>query len=183
MNAAPYLSSNSETEDNGSFETADRITLDTQISGNLSSATDVDFFRLAAPGYGALEVTFDAAIEQAEKNYYLAIYNDNFELLTAKSFGGDTSVSAGLSKAGATYIGIYSGSVFTNDTYSISVTHSNENSTVLETEVNDYFLTADEIVSGTSIVGQLSSSADWDLYKVDISEAGSVAFQFDPKTE
>jgi DUF971 family protein len=183
VNAAPYVSANSESEDNGSFETADRITLDTQISANLSSATDVDFFRLAAPGYGALEVTFDAASEQAEKNYYLAIYNDNFELLTAKTFGGDTSVSAGLSEAGATYVGIYSGSVFTNETYSISVSHTDDESTGFETEVNDYFSTADAIFSGTSIVGQLSSLADWDLYQVAISEAGSIAFQFDPGTD
>ncbi len=46
VNATPYTALNSETEENGSFETADRVSFDSSISGNLSSALDLDFFVL-----------------------------------------------------------------------------------------------------------------------------------------
>jgi DUF971 family protein len=128
VNSSPYTALNSETEENGSFKTADRISFNSSISGNLSSASDLDFFRLATPATGSIKVTFDAATEQTAENYYLGIYNDDFELLSAKAFGGDNSLSAGLSQAGTSYIGIYSGSVFTNESYSISVSYSQSTS-------------------------------------------------------
>ena len=49
----------------------------------------------------------------------------------------------------------------------------------IETESNNSILTADSLVSGSAIKGQLSSRSDYDYYKITASSAGIVAVNFD----
>ena len=49
----------------------------------------------------------------------------------------------------------------------------------METESNNSRTTADSLVSGSAIKGQLSSYSDYDYYKITTSSAGIVAVNFD----
>ena len=48
-----------------------------------------------------------------------------------------------------------------------------------ETESNDGLSTADTITSGVAITGQISSSTDYDYYKLALSAAGTISVSFD----
>jgi hypothetical protein len=63
------------------------------------------------------------------------------------------------------------------DDYSITATYSSTTG-VRETESNDSLSSADVLASGIAISGQTSSSYDDDLYRLDISAAGTITLSF-----
>ena len=48
-----------------------------------------------------------------------------------------------------------------------------------ETESNDTYADADTLTSGSEVTGQLSSSADWDLFAITAAAAGTISVSFD----
>lgn len=99
-----------EAEDNGSFEKANTLALDSSIKGNIADADDEDFYTFTAVNSGLVTITLAHDVKtdaDAAASYFeVTVYDlDKNVLDTIKSTGADASVSIDFSVIpGAYYI-------------------------------------------------------------------------------
>jgi len=74
--------SKSETEYNDTFETADELSLDNTISGQLLSSDDIDAYAISVDSAGSLSVSFDVPTNSSYSDYFgLGFYDSTGTLL------------------------------------------------------------------------------------------------------
>ena len=164
-----------ETESNDYLVYADILTSGVAVTGQISSYTDDDLYRLDVNSAGTITLAFTGD----GSDYYshaVSIWNSDVELVALKSLNGSGNVIAEVAVAGTYYMRVNNSS--DTDDYSITATHSSTTG-ARETEGNNTIGTADILTSGISISGQTSSYADDDYFKATITQAGSLNLDFE----
>ena len=164
-----------ETESNDYLVYADILTSGVAVTGQISSYTDDDLYRLDVNSAGTITLAFTGD----GSDYYshaVSIWNSDVELVALKSLNGSGNVIAEVAVAGTYYMRVNNSS--DTDDYSITATHSSTTG-ARETEGNNTIGTADILTSGISISGQTSSYADNDYFKATITQAGSLNLDFE----
>lgn len=158
-----------ETEANNTRATADVLFLGSTISAQLSSNSDVDYFAVSTPSEGVLAVTSDYGIIQVE--------NDSGTILAHANGGIGQQALVGIAQAGTYYVHVIASNFY--DTYSVSASFAAGSSAGLESESNDTRASADPLILGTPITGQLSPFSDVDYYSVALASGGILSLSFD----
>ena len=97
----------SETENNDTFATADDLSAGTQIQGQLSSSSDVDWFQYTVTGAASLNLAFDLPSNSSYTDYFsIQILEDGDTIYSGVETGKDGSIKASIDEAG-TYGWIY----------------------------------------------------------------------------
>ena len=65
----------SETESNNSLSTADTLVSGSEMTGQLSSETDIDYFSIAATAAGSVSISFDPTVNSSYTEYYTVSYS------------------------------------------------------------------------------------------------------------
>ena len=173
-----------EIEDNNSYNKATEIEVNTSVTGNLSSSSDADWYKITVPQRGVISVDFKHDNLYDDRYYWsISLFKSN----------GSTRVSEGSASydvkgnedlklpefgvsSGTYYVRIEDKNVFSSANYSFQVTYS-ENA-YYETENNNSTNAADLIELNTVYYGGINQSSDVDWYKVIVTENGTISVDF-----
>ena len=171
-----------ESEENNTFNAADRLKLGTEITGQLSSSTDWDVFKFTLSSPGLVTAALDAPTNSSSDYFFVGLYNSDYEIIAAKYTGRDLTFNTGVDQAGVYYAAVYTGSNYTDERYGLTVSSQVTGLSDFETETNDTFEAADNVEVGSAVIGQLLSENDWDVFKVELDSAGTLSVSFDAPT-
>jgi len=193
----------SETEPNDHLLSADPISSEVPIFGQLLSAFDSDWFRLETD-VGNTLISVNLAGSGA--NWIVSVH-DQAGLVIASWVVPESGVldaGTGLAQAGAHYISVQSASAdaFSDGIYKLTLVTLDStgapqqpkyNFTDVETEFNNLFTTADSLGSNVWLQGQFMTGRDIDIYRIDsagdevlqieLCPPGSQCYREDPMTE
>ena len=186
-NFVAQAASYSESESNNSKDTANQIAVNTSVSGNLSTSSDVDWYKFTTTQDGYFNVEFTHEFLSASYSYWqIWIYNesgingvvggDNY--FTAIGNANASSWNYGVS-AGTYYIKVKSVSsyYYSGNDYSLKVNFTAVSD--WETENNNSKSTADSMNVNQTINGALSTSSDVDWYSFEITQEGYLKVSFE----
>jgi hypothetical protein len=165
-----------ETEPNDSPAAASSIIPGQNTTGQLSSATDQDWFGFSMSGPGAVTVAFDSPEDFLSTYFHtVQVRNAAGTIFASVDTGKDASFQTGLPSAGTYFVVVRDGpsSTLITGQYAIAITVLGQQNTV-ESEPNNTFGTGNPLPLGQKVFGQLSSSADEDgeiFFQVRINEA------------
>lgn len=168
-----------EKETNDGYGTADNIVLNTDYSGANQFYDDNDYYKFVLNSAGKVSVHFRHPILNDNKTYWkLYIYNEQTDTLLNMSVKGTeydiTSAELGLS-AGSYYFFVDT-DYHSSETYTFQISYTA--SDFWETELNDGYATADEIVMGTGYCGASQRNGDNDYYKFQMNSVGDIRINF-----
>ena len=128
------------------------------ITGQLSSSSDLDYFKLDVTQASTLQLNFDAPTNSSFNNYFTtAVLDGAGNTLSSHQGGSDITFSTALSTAGTYYIQIEDSTLYNGGQYSLTGSLTNGTSGI-ETESNNSRSTADVISSGSSTKGQIRTN-------------------------
>jgi hypothetical protein len=168
-----------ETEPNDHVYSADPLTPNLPMSGQLSRQTDADWYFFETTNSNDVITTLFTA---ASDSVRLSIKDRNGNLLSSNdsASGDEFSFDTTLAQAGVYYLvveaSVVGGGSFTNAGYQITVFIRSTDSDAqqgdfnfhdVETEFNDYFTTADAVVTNLITEGQIISGRDRDIFRID----------------
>ena len=154
-----------EREPNDSLFSATAITSGTRTSGQLSSASDVDYYRISS-GSGTISVSFDSPRNTFSDIHKVQILDPSGRILASEETGTDSTLATSVSSSGSYYIGVSDGASFGVEDASYSINVTTSSSFTAERENNDSLFSATPITSGSRMSGQLSSGSDVDYYRI-----------------
>ena len=96
--------------------------------------------------------------------FKVTLQDSNFDTLSAIEIGKDTQIIAAVESAGTYWVKVEDDDYHNDGVYGITASLSNQTGN-FETEDNNTSSEADELISGSKIDGQLSSSSDVDWFK------------------
>ncbi|MDA8542634.1 S8 family serine peptidase [Rhodobacteraceae bacterium] len=177
----------SESENNNSRSAANALVSGSAIKGQLHSETDIDYYSFAATSAGSISIDFDPTVNSSYTEYYtVSLMDSSGNVLGSQDVGKDTKFSAGVTSAGTYYVAVdaYTASAYStyhdSGEYSLTASITSGSTANIETESNNTRSTADALVSGSAIKGQLHSETDIDYYSFAATSAGSISIDFDP---
>lgn len=172
-----------EKEQNESYQTANALAVNSAVSGSIREDSDKDFYRfeISQPGY--VNFDFGHAYVDFDWNYWnITLYNGSYEELISRNAGGKT-----LNQSYA-MVGIPAGTYYvrvTKDNWSDAAYNLKVNYTTAsdwETELNENFDTADDILMNAYIYGSIRYNDDFDVYKLAVSGPGYISVVFNHDT-
>ena len=167
-----------ESEPNNKIENADSAELNSYVSGNLSSSSDADFYKFTVDESGYVNFDFETKAEDGEWIFELFETPESNFSFYKKTFkaGDESNITAdlGLDK-GEYYIKIRN-SVWRGNDYKLNLNFVKNDK--WESEFNNDFDTADEILPNSSISGCLMASNDKDYYKFTLEDDGYINLDF-----
>ena len=175
----------SETESNNTRYTANKISLNAEYTGNISSSSDVDWYEFSLSSAGYVYVDFRHNTVSSANNYWrLKIVNSDGDDIAQGSyfyFRGDDYNTVSTDKlglpAGTYYVIVESTSSYQSSvSYTLKVNYTA--SSVWETEENKTRYTADPVKLNTTYNGTVYASGDVDWYTFDLTSAGYVSVSF-----
>jgi len=177
-----------ESENNGSFEKADVIAVNTSYSGANQFEDDTDCYKFKLSSAGKVSINFQhAKIVTNDRLWIARIYNEDTEsILEIYSQGADTSKTSaevGL-PAGNYYLQVNSCEYdspsiyndYSNQTYKVKINY--EKSSYWETESNGSYEKADSVQLNKEYSGVNQFEEDEDYYKFTVGKSGNVNFAF-----
>ena len=177
---------NEGSNNQASWSNSDTLTSGTQITGQFSSASDDDYYKLSVSGSGTISVSFaDTGVGNDEgystSTFDMSILDSSSNVLSANTFDDSGTLTANVGSAGLYYIKMSSSAsndyAVDNDDYNITATYSSTSAS-RENELNNSLSAADTLTSGTQITGQFSSASDDDYYKLSVSGSGTISVSF-----
>ena len=162
------------------------INVNTDITGNLSSRKDEDFYSALVLQPGILQVRFRFA---PEGDYNMRLYAVNAdggldEIQFVNFFFSGNAQSETISRdadrlrvpAGEYFIQIeaFNSSGYSNSDYTLSVLYTMEPGSDTEKEFNDTAASASTITPGQSVIGNLGGKKDEDFYRFSLDQHSSV---------
>ena len=173
-----------ESEANNTRATADALTLGSVITGQLSSASDVDWFQASVATPTVLNVNFDAPTNSTYSEYFrISICDAAGNLLSNQATGTDKVFSFNAPSAGSYYAVVWAPDYYYNSgNYSLTITQAPNSGLLYESENNDTTGTADALIAGNPIHGQLSTTTDLDYYALTLNSSGKLHVAFDSPT-
>ena len=172
-----------EIEPNDSSAAVNSIVPGQNTTGQLSSATDQDWFGFSMSSAGTVSVVFDSPENSGSSSvafHTVQVRDAAGTILASVDTGQDTSFQTGLTFAGTYYVVVRDGpyGVLSTGQYAVSITTSGPQSTV-ESEPNNTFGTANPLPLGQKLFGQLSSATDQDWFSFTMTGSGLVTVAFD----
>ncbi len=183
-------SMNGEGEDNGSTASANQLTPGTPVKGTLSSASDVDFFKVTLDKAYFLNITlahtakagvtakyFDVTIFSADGTTRVDSFASEGQDAT-KSWSDGEGVAL---KAGTYYIRVIDGGAVSGLEYQITATLTEIPDSDVESENNNTTSDANPIISGRPMIGALDVTRELakdtdDYYKFTVASGAIVSF-------
>ena len=170
-----------EAEENDSIETANAISVNSEVSGSISKSSDVDWFVFQIPEDGVISLTFDHDYVDSSYSYWKTSFytSENKELDSWTWKGNATTAGTGNENgvaAGTYYVRVGRDSHSTA-TYRFTVNYTP--SYKWEKEFNEDIMAANEISTGTEISGSIRNSSDVDWYKFELPRDGFISLTFD----
>lgn len=174
--------SQTEVEENNTVSQATEIPLNEEVTGALSSSSDLDYYRFDLEKPSVVSLTY-SYLDGAPSMRMELINSEKKELLALNFEHGDiimpfTSNWHNL-PAGSYYVLVknyYGGGKNLSD-YTITV-NAEECEENREVEYNETTNTATEIAVNTEIIGNLSNTADKDYYKFSIPANGNIFLEY-----
>ena len=109
-----------ETENNDTTATADVLQSGIPITANLKLTDDIDYFVIDVAKVGTLTVDFDPSSEVSLSTHQITVFDSEGNSVLTRHSGSDTSLEAGITKAGKFYIAVQqSGSTYSDIEYSV----------------------------------------------------------------
>ena len=177
-----------EAEDNGSRASANAISLNTTVTGSISSSSDNDWYKFTLSQAGVISVQFGHQDLTSSNNYWAVyLYNSEGGNISggseyAHTFKGDGTGGSlpevGL-PAGTYYARVRSSSYHSSTNYTLRVSFTA--SSTYEKEYNGSRDSASAINVNTAYKGSLYSSSDVDWYKITLPQAGALTVEFTHK--
>ena len=164
-----------EKEPNDTRATADAVSLYSTVTGQLSSATDADYYAVTLNRPGLLAIDFDGPTYDVWSNYFkISAYNDSGTLLGRWATGIDDIWTFGAPAAGTYTVGIAASRTYFYDPglYQVTISPVAGEAAGYESEPNDTLDASDPIISGSPMRGQLSSDSDVDWYVLTVGKPG-----------
>ncbi|MBT5753324.1 MAG: hypothetical protein HOI33_11550, partial [Rhodospirillaceae bacterium] len=170
-----------ESESNDTRSSADEITFDSEMKGQLSSSRDVDYYKVVVGDSGILSVALDVPTNDSYswRDYFaIGFYDSEGTLLNLAETGKDKTYSLRLQEAGSYYLKLFNDSsyYYSNDQYSLTASYT-AGLPEYELEPNDEY--ANVLLSGTIVKGKLSTPTDIDWFYLKTSTTGSLSIDFD----
>ena len=174
----------SEVESNNSAKTATEISVNSTISGNLSSSDDEDWFKVIIPQDGVISIDFKHD-NLYDDRYYWAIALFHSDGSTHVSEGNTVYVVKGNKdrelpefgvSAGTYYVQIKAWDVFSSSNYNFQVVYTE--SATYEKENNNNAQNATVINPNITYSGAINQDDDVDWYKVIIMNDGVISVDF-----
>lgn len=161
--------SNSETESNDSFQSANNINRNKTITGSLRDGNDKDYYKAIAPSNGYIQFTMNRV---PGGSHSVTLYDTSYKELWSKEYvyNDGTIISPMIGVPQGTFYIFVRGSNTSNYTFQLKHTSA----TNWETEFNEEYEQADIISSNTSVHGSLRNSNDKDYFKVNIQSNGFI---------
>ena len=177
------------TEPSNTIQSATAINLNTTISANLKSATDVNYFMITVPYYGALNLSFSAGSAGDAGSWVILLYDKSEKQLQMSRVGSGGQVinmirTNKLDKLrlppGDYYIKVaaYSTAVFSAENYTIYADYTPERNSEYEKEFNDTPDTATYILLNAAITGNLGDPDDRDYFSFTVSDHRDIKIEF-----
>ncbi|MCL2813358.1 MAG: S-layer homology domain-containing protein [Oscillospiraceae bacterium] len=184
LTAAPLLVAGSD----DILQKAAAINLNTTVSSNLKSSSDVNYFKISLPYHGALNLSFSVGSENDSGNWVILLYDKNEKQLQMERVGSGGQVinmirTNRLQKLrlppGEYYIKVaaHSSSFFSGAHYTVFADYTPERSSAYEKEFNDTPETATNILLNAAVTGNLSDMEDRDYYSFVISNHREVKIE------
>ena len=164
----------SEIENNGAISSANLLTTNVQMTGQSSSSSDYDFFKLYASGQGTAQFSLILPSNNYS-SYYVNIYDSSGALQKSYTTSSSATYSVVSQSSGYSYISVNS---FSTADYAITgsfLANSNVNAKN-EVESNGSMGTANLLTTNVQMTGQSSSSSDYDFFKLYASGQGTAQF-------
>ena len=171
-----------ESEGNNSAAGANELTLGTAVTGQLASGEDVDFFKFAVTVAGLLTLDLDLPTDyDYDDSFSLGLYDTKGKLLNSYASGADKTFKTVVAQAGDYYLAVSAASSYdySSDSYSLKASYAPGSIEGFESESNDTIVTANALSLGKVVMGQLSSYADIDAFKLKALSAGLLTLKFD----
>ena len=165
---------------NNTLQTAKNIYANTTYTDNISSTSDIDYYKLTISSSSKVSITFKHdAIDYSSSLWEIQLQNTNDETMISFTSNGNntnlTSYNVGL-PSGTYYVKIADGWGQNSADYSFKVNCSAQS--YWETEKNNSFGTADSIALNTYYNGTINNTSDIDYYKLTISSSSKVSITF-----
>jgi hypothetical protein len=180
-----------ETESNNSISNANLMQSGNSLTANLSTVSDVDYFKISTTSPGTLNYTFKKPISFGFFN--LELYSSSNTLLATwdtsdgSTFASAINYSTGLKTPGDYYLKIYydrasynnSTTYYTAGNYEISYALNANNfqkstGIKIESESNDIPSNSDLLSENEGTHGQFGSSTDKDYYSFNLYSSGTL---------
>jgi hypothetical protein len=184
-----------EVESNDTPSTANEITSGSTITGQLSTRSDSDVYKLAVTGSGSLKLQLDVPTSSANRDFFsLSLFNSTGVPLTQFDStgatialppfktGADKTYIVDVPETGAYYIAVQA-EEYDSGQYDLTSTYLADSKHIVESGSNDTRSTANVITSGSTVTGTLSTVNDVDYYALEVFGAGSLSLQFDVPTD
>ena len=167
---------NYETEPNNSAETADE--LNGFVKGSLSSNSDADWYKFTVDGKGYVNFDFETSAESGEWKLELFENADSKSSFYEKTFkaGEETNITDDIGLDEGEYYARIRSYSWVADDYKLNLNFVEDEK--WESEFNNDFDTADEILPNTTTSGCLMSSGDKDYYKFTLENDGYINLDF-----
>ena len=137
-----------EAESNSTTSTANALTLGSAIKGQLSSSSDVDYYKFTASTAGAVSIALDVPTNSFSDYFSFTLYDSSNNKLGSYSTGKDLTASLGVSTAGTYYIKVDAPSFYHDaGQYSLTASLAAGSSAGFEAESNSTTSTTDSLVS------------------------------------
>lgn len=174
-----------ESESNNSMSSANSISLNSYINGNISSSSDVDWYKFTTNYDGYFSITFSHSYLSSSSTYWrIYLYNSSGSSIDGVSnsyfgvSGNETSYTTNRFgvPAGTYYVKITSGNYRSDYSYSLCVNYTS--SSGWETENNSNMSNADQIELNQTVNGALAFSGDIDWFKFTVDRSASFSVSF-----
>ncbi|MCL1793765.1 MAG: S-layer homology domain-containing protein [Oscillospiraceae bacterium] len=174
---------------NDTIQNAIAVNLNTTVSSNLKSASDVNYFKITIPYYGSLNLSFSVGSAIDSGNWVILLYDKNEKQLQMDRVGAGgqvinmvrTNKSDKLRLPPGEYyikVAAYSPAVHSIANYTIFADYTPERSSGYEKEFNDTPETATNILLNAGITGNLGNPDDRDYFSFSVSEHRDIKIEF-----
>lgn len=172
-----------EVEDNGSYATANSISMGDEMVGQIADYNDCDYYKVTPGKSGALTISFKHTYEDSYDGWDVSLVHEtdgNYETLTewtVKLRDNEklTFPFIGTEKDHNYYVVVKNYS-HTSAQYKIAATFAASDK--IETEANNAYATANTIKLGETYKGVINNSDDKDYYKIVAPENGKIDISF-----
>ena len=155
-----------EREPNDSLFSATAITSGTRTSGQLSSTSDVDYYRISS-GSGTISVSFDSPTNTFSDIHKVQILDVSGRVLASEETGRDSTLATSVSSSGTYYIGVSDGASFGVEDASYSINVTTASSFVGSNDDHPDTIGSNvSITSGVPIRGELETRGDKDVFSL-----------------
>ena len=109
-----------ETESNNTRATANALTLGTAMTGQLSVASDVDYYTFSAASAGVVSLGIKTPTNSAYSYFKISVYDEAGLQINTMQTGADANWNVNVHGAGKYYVAIAGGTYYNSGQYSLS---------------------------------------------------------------